>query len=145
METINQNTDTTLHNERLSNLYTLNKNWLSEISFLSDEIKFMNDLLDKFFISLIKEEHVNRIQLIKMQLVQLELVKKNIKQDILRHQVNIEEKINNISEKSDGFLELEDERMGDELNDLQKTFKRIKGEIFTISKALLKNAKVEGN
>jgi hypothetical protein len=141
MEPVNQKPETIIHNERLANLYTLNKTWLSEINFLDDEMKFMSDLLDKFFINLIKEEHVNRIQLIKMQLVTLGLVRKNIKQDILRHQVNIEEKINNVSSKSDGFLELEDERMGDELADLQKNFKHIKSEIFNISRAIMQNKK----
>jgi hypothetical protein len=141
MEHNNPNPETIIHNERLANLYTLNKTWLSEINFLDDEMKFMSDLLDKFFINLIQEEHINRIQLIKMQLVTLGMVRKNIKQDILRHQVNIEEKINNVSSKSDGFLELEDERMGDELADLQKNFKHVKSEIFNISRAILQNKK----
>jgi len=97
----------------------------------------MTDLLDKFFVTLIKDEHVNRIQLIKMQLISIGFVRNNIRQDILRHQVNIEEKINNVSNKSEDFLALEDERMADEVADVQKSFKGIKREIFKITSVLL--------
>jgi hypothetical protein len=141
MKTIPQTHETDQHDNLLANLHTLNKQWQSEINFLDDEMKFMSDLLDKFFINLIKEEHVNRIQLIKMQLNTLGHLRQNIKGDILKHQANIEDVINNVSEKSDGFLALEDERMSDELNDLSKSFKNLKKEIFDITRVLLQHNK----
>lgn len=141
MEPAEKTTIITEPNDALTRLYDLNKLWLSEINFLGDEIKFMTTLLDKFFTTLIKDEHVNRIQLIKMQLVSIGHVKDSIKKDIIRHQNNIEEKINKVSDKSDMFLDLEDSRVEEELIDLEKTFKKIKTDIFEMSRTLLKNEK----
>jgi len=137
METNDQTTVAAEVDEAVAKLYDQNKFWLSEINFLDDEIKFMTDLLDKFFIDLIQDEHVNRIQLIKRQLISLSYVKSNIKQDIVRHQIHIEEKINNKAAKSQVFLEMEDARMADELKDIQKSFKHIKSEIFAVTSTLL--------
>ncbi|MBW4889719.1 hypothetical protein KXQ82_08325 [Mucilaginibacter sp. HMF5004] len=145
METLNPSPQALVHDEMMANLYTLNKQWTSEVDFLNDEMKFMADLLDRFFINLIKEEHVNRIQLIKMHLGSLGIVRNNIKQDILKHQANIEEKINNLSSKSDAFLQLEDERVDDELKDLNRSFKTLKKEIFDITSVLLHNNKASQN
>jgi len=137
METKVTPTEVVDRSELLTKLHNQNKHWLSEINFLNDEVRFMTDLLDKFFTSLIKDEHVNRIQLIKMQLISIGFIRNNIRQDILRHQVNIEEKINNVSNKSEDFLALEDERMADEVADVSKSFKGIKREIFNITSILL--------
>ena len=120
METINQTNVTADIDEAITKLYDQNKFWLSEINFLDDEIKFITDLLDKFFITLIQDKYVNRIQLIKGQLISLGYVKSNIKQDIIRHQIHIEEKINNKAAKSQIFLEMEDARIADELKDIHK-------------------------
>jgi len=141
METTLQPAVSTQRDDVLASLYTLNKKWISDINFLEDEMKFMADLLDKFFTKLVKDEHVNRIQLIQMQLVSLGYVRKNIKKDIQKHQSNIEETINNSLSKSDAFLELEDERMSEELADLYKSFKRLKKEIFDVTRTLLRQDK----
>jgi len=141
METTLQPAVSTQRDDVLASLYTLNKKWISDINFLEDEMKFMADLLDKFFTKLVKDEHVNRIQLIQMQLVSLGYVRKNIKKDIQKHQSNIEETINNPLAKSDAFLELEDERMSEELADLYKSFKRLKKEIFDVTRTLLRQDK----
>ncbi|WP_295652116.1 hypothetical protein [uncultured Mucilaginibacter sp.] len=141
METINQTTVTADIDEAITKLYDQNKFWLSEINFLDDEIKFITDLLDKFFITLIQDKYVNRIQLIKGQLISLGYVESNIKQDIIRHQIHIEEKINNKAAKSQIFLEMEDARIADELKDIHKNFKHIKTDIFAITSTLLLNNK----
>jgi len=141
METINQTNVTADIDEAITKLYDQNKFWLSEINFLDDEIKFITDLLDKFFITLIQDKFVNRIQLIKGQLISLGYVKNNIKQDIIRHQIHIEEKINSKAAKSQIFLEMEDARIADELKDIHKNFKHIKTDIFAITSTLLLNNK----
>ncbi len=145
METNLHSPVVTEHDDVLINLYTLNKQWISEINFLGDEMKFMNDLLEKFFPNFINQEHINRIQLIKMQLDTLNIVRKNIKTDILRHQENIEDVINQSSAKSDAFLQLEDERMDEELRDFNKSFKQLKKEIFDITRVLLHSNKIIQN
>jgi hypothetical protein len=127
----NLNTTTLIEpNELVTSLYSLNKNWISDILFVEDEIKFMREMLERFFATQIKDVYVNRAQLVKMQLTSLGFVRKNIYQSIVRHQENIEQRISNIANKSDAFLALEDARLADDMKDLYKAFKKIKNEIF---------------
>ena len=125
-------------NELVANLYSLNKNWISDILFVEDEIKFMREMLERFFEAQIKDIYVNRVQLVKMQLLSLGFVRKHIYQNIVRHQENIEQRISNIANKSDAFLALEDSRLADEMKDLYKAFKKIKKEIFGMVGATLR-------
>jgi hypothetical protein len=124
-------------NELVTSLYSLNKNWISDILFVEDELKFMREILDRFFATQIKDMYVNRVQLIRMQLISLGFMRKNVHQKIVRHQENIEHRINNTASKSDAFLALEDSRLADEMKDLQKALKKLKNEIFGIVGASL--------
>jgi hypothetical protein len=124
-------------NELVTSLYSLNKNWISDNLFVEDEIKLMREMLDRFFEAQIKDVYVNRVQLVKMQLTSLGYVRKNIYQNIVRHQENIEQRISNIANKSDAFLALEDSRLADDMKDLYKAFKKIKNEIFGMVGATL--------
>jgi hypothetical protein len=137
MEVHHNTTALTEPNELVASLYSLNKNWISDILFVEDEIKLMKEMLDRFFEAQIKDVYVNRVQLVKMQLVSLGFVRKNIYQNIVRHQENIEKRITNIAHKSDAFLALEDSRLADDMKDLYKAFKKIKNEIFGMVGATL--------
>lgn len=48
--------DTQLEYE-LQDLYISSKHWLSDVSFIADEIRFFKDLIDKYFIPGAKNEH----------------------------------------------------------------------------------------
>jgi methyl-accepting chemotaxis protein len=138
METQLHNTTIIEPNELVTSLYSLNKNWISDILFMEDEIKLMREMLERFFEAQIKDIYVNRVQLVKMQLISLGFVRKNIYQNIVRHQENIEQRITNIANKSDAFLALEDSRLADEMKDLYKAFKKMKNEVFGMVGATLR-------
>lgn len=124
-----------INNEsELQKLHESCKEQLSGLTFLDDEAKFLKSLLEKYFPSMVRDTHMNRVQLISSQLLQLCKLKAIIHRDTELHQVNLNSTINNLSAKSLGFLNLENDRIDDEIKDLNKYFKNIKVEIFTVYK-----------
>ena len=80
--------------------------------------------------------HVNRVQLINSHLSQLSLVKANVSSDLLLHQGQLQSNLKGQSSQSMDFLKLGNERIEEEIKDLNRLFRNIKKEIFTIYKDL---------
>jgi hypothetical protein len=54
------NPDTQLEYE-LQDLYISSKHWLSDVSFMADEIRFFKHLIDKYFVPGAKNQHVAEV------------------------------------------------------------------------------------
>jgi hypothetical protein len=121
---------------QLKRLYELSKRQLSDLIFFDEEMKFLKNLLEKYFLSKIKDSRINRVQLISRQLSQLRMVQSNITRDALMHQGNLNSKIKELLGKSIDFLIIENERVGEEISDLTRCFKNIKKDIFSVYKDL---------
>lgn len=118
----------------IQRLYQLNKQQLSDLLFMDEELKFFKSILDKYFSTMVKDVYLNRIQLISSELTQLGMVKSNVVKDILLHQQNLESRINDILKKGTHLLKIESDRIEYEIRDIYKCFRNIKKEIFTIYK-----------
>lgn len=112
----------------------LNKRYQSELSFLHDEVMFLRDFLKTSFPAMFSESRVTRAQLLHQKLMQLKLAQENAILALLVHQENLYSSINSAFAKSNDFLKIENERLGDEIKDLNNNFKRIKQEIFSFYK-----------
>jgi hypothetical protein len=111
----------------LQTLYNSNRNNLMDIVNFEEEISMYKEILQTKFNDKIKDENVNRIQLLDMQLNQVKYIKNNTKENILRHNDNLE------ANKSEYFLKLEHERVKDELANLGKRLSSLKDEIYRVS------------
>lgn len=126
----------TKHNLELQQLHQLSKQQLSDLIFLDDEMKFIKSIMFKYFLPMIYDYNVNRIQLINSHLSQLNLVKANVSKELMVYQGQLNANINGLAFQSIDFLKLAGERINDEIKDLNKSFRIIKKDIFTIYKDL---------
>ncbi|MDF3078972.1 MAG: hypothetical protein K0S09_2861 [Sphingobacteriaceae bacterium] len=124
----------TYQKSELQNLYELNRHHLSDINFFDDEAKFIKNTLEKFFLPMLHEYHVNRAQLINKQLTELNMMKASILRDLTVHRSHLEGTIKDVGARSIEFLKLEGERMQDEIRDLNKRFIHIKREVYAFYK-----------
>lgn len=108
------------------------KQQLSELVFLDTEVKFLKNLLEKHFSFMLKDDHLNKVQLISYQLVQFIMIKENVVKEVLLHQGNLHAKLKNLLDKSMDFLKLENEKVAKEILDLNKLLKHIKKDIFNV-------------
>lgn len=120
----------------LQGLYEFSKQQLSDLVFLDDEMKFLKSLLLKYFMPMMQDQHVNRVQLVNSHLAQLGLVKANVSQELLIQQGHLQSAINGVLSQSLDFMKLGNERIDYELRDLNRSFRNIKKEIFALYKEL---------
>lgn len=113
-------------------LHKLCKHQLSELIFLDTEVRFLKNLLEKHFSFMLKDDHLNKVQLISSHLSQFNMVKENVVKEVLFHQGNLDAKLKILLDKSVDFLKLENERIEEELRDLNKLLKHIKKDIFNV-------------
>jgi hypothetical protein len=113
-------------------LNKLCKHQLSELVFLDAEVRFLKNLMEKYFSFMLKDDHLNKVQLISSHLSQFSMVKENVVKEVLFHQGNVQAKLKSLLDKSVDFLKLENERIEEELRDLNKLLKHIKKEIFNV-------------
>ena len=139
---INQTTMNMHQDLEIQRLYQLSKNQLSDLVFLDDEMKFLKSLLYKYFLPMMRDNHVNRIQLINSHLSQLNLVKANVSRDLLIYMGQLNSTIKGLESQSMDFLKLANERVEDELKDLNKCFRNIKREIFIVYKDFINQGSV---
>ena len=126
----------TKQNLQLQQLHQSSKHQLSDLIFLDDEMKFIKSIMFKYFLPMIHDYHVNRIQLINSHLSQLNLVKTNVAKELMVYQGQLNLNINGLAFQNIDFLKLASERINDEIKDLNKSFRIIKKDIFTIYKDL---------
>ncbi len=113
-------------------LHKLCKHQLSELIFLDTEVKFLKNLLENQFSFMLKDDHLNKVQLISSHLLQFSMVRDNVVKEVLAHQGKLHAKIKSLLDKSVDFLKLENERIEEEIRDLNKLLKHIKKEIFNV-------------
>lgn len=123
-------------NSELQTLYQTSKHQLSDLIFLDDEMKFIKSIMFKYFLPMMHDYNVNRIQLINSHLSQLNLVKANVSKELMVYQGQLNSNINGLASQNIDFLNLASERINDEIKDLNKSFRHIKKELFTIYKEL---------
>jgi hypothetical protein len=123
-------------NLELQWLLKLNKHQLSDLIFMDEEVRFLKSLLDKHFQEKLQDSHINRVQLIGQQLLQLNMIKENITKDVLIHQGNLHPPINYLIETGVEPLKIQSDRIEEEIKDLNNCFRNIKKEIFTVYQSI---------
>jgi hypothetical protein len=117
-------------------LCQLSKLQSSDLVFLHDETRFLKSLLFRFFMPMMEACYINRVQLINGHLSELALLKANLVHNLLLHQEHLQTNSQSALIQKMDFLKLENERIKEELNDLNRSLNDIKKEIFSIYKDL---------
>lgn len=112
-------------NLELEKLNDLNRHQFSNVVYFDNEVKYLKTLLHKYFMSMISEIHIEKVQQINSKLSQLNMINLIIEKDVRLHQNNLQIEVQNID-----FLQTENLKVEEEINDLNKCFRSIRREIF---------------
>jgi hypothetical protein len=107
--------------------HKLNLRYQAELGFLKDEIMFLKGFLKSNFPAMFSELAVSRVQLLNDRLVELKRLQENVLSATALHQTNL-------SIKDIDFLKIENQRIGEDIKDLNTRFKHLKKEIFAFYK-----------
>lgn len=131
-----------LLNSSCEDLYACTEHWKSDVEFYRDESHFLRTMIDKYFIWLIKDGNIARIQSLSNKLTQTILLKKEVYKKITKHLMHLEELIENPFSQHEQKVKNEHLIIEDEFAAFVKNFKLLKREIFAITEKVIEDEKV---
>lgn len=125
----------------LQELYLENKGWLADVSFLEDETRFINKLMNDFFLPAIKQDHLKEMQAVRIKLQTLADRRAHLKTLIEKNQHALETTISAPGNPA-GLGLLEDcARIQKEIRALFKADNSIKRDLFALVEELMQKEK----
>ena len=121
-----------LHQAGWQELYVLTKHWHSDMKFYEEEINFLRDLVDRYFIWLIRDENIRQVQSTAARLLKAEGQHKEIVKKIDKHLIHLEELMENSFAHDEQKFRDEHAELEDEMTVFLKDFNMVKREVFAI-------------
>jgi hypothetical protein len=143
METKIKSKSEYLYNASWEDLYFSTEQWKSDIEFYRDETMFLRNLINKYFILLIEDGNIEKVQNISNKLSIAIKKKKNIYKLINKHLVHIEELIENAFSHDEKKFRDEHLNISDQISEFVKNFKMLKREIFILTEHVIENEKIK--
>lgn len=120
----------------LQELYLENKEWLSDILFLEDEMRFFQNLFDTVISKRVKKNHQQQVEVITTSLNGILLRRKHLKAILNARKKNLEQLLEGKIEYIGVELIEEDSAVIAEIRSLLATDKTIKKELFALIEEL---------
>jgi len=127
--------DTQLSYE-LQELYLENKEWLSDILFLEDEMRFFQNLFDNVLSTRVKRKNIQQVEVISASLGEILQRRKQLKAVLISRKENFEKLLKGKAERFGlEFIE-HDAAIINEIKSLLATDKLVKNELFSLIEEL---------
>lgn len=120
----------------LQELYLENKEWLSAIVFLEDEMRFFQNLFDTILSSQVKGENIQQVEVISASLNQILERRNRLKVLLLHRKEKLEQLIKGKAEHIGLELIGQDAAIVTEIKTLLATDKLVKNELFALIEEL---------
>lgn len=124
-------------------LYVLTEHWKSDMMFYADDLRFLNHLIEKYFLWISNKENIDVIQEIEVNLLKIDKQCALLLENVNKHLHHLKELINDpFVYVSDKFRD-EHELLEDDLAQFVKEFRNNRKEIFKITKYIVKQEKLQ--
>lgn len=131
-----------LHTASWDQLYVLTEHWLTDMGFYNDEIRFLENLIDKYFMWLLDDQKIDNVQTLLRQLETTSKTRDALEQDIRKHLQHIEELKENAFSHDEQEYRDGQENLEEELMKFIHTFKQIKKEVFAATEEIMESEKL---
>lgn len=127
---------------KLEELYVLTEHWLSDMEFYKEELRFFIHLVDRYFILLLKEEHINKAQIIVSNIRALERSSERITLQMKEHIKDIEEFYEYTEGYDDAQFRTDHADLEQEFVDFVQSITELKQDVFAISRRMIEIEKL---
>ena len=126
-----------------SALYIMAENWQSELKFFGDELRFLKELIGKYFISLIDAEHIDHTKQLVDDLLDLEKKRKRLDKDIGKHLHQLTNLVESqFLQDTQGYKERHG-KLEIEISEFLLDFRKVKKELYQVTEQIMKSEKAK--
>ena len=126
-----------LNNGPWYELYLISKNWKSDVEFYRDDLRFLYNLIDKYFLWLSKPENLKLVQNLKNKQYQLGIKSKDLINKLGKHNIQLGYLIENPKKNDAGIIVTEHEHLEEEIAEFTKLFRKNKTDVFAITEYII--------
>ena len=124
-------------------LYILTEHWKSDLLFYRDDLKFLNHLIDKYFIWLTKKENLDQVREIVEGLVETDKLCSTLLLQVNKHLSHLAGLIDNPFKYDSHKFRTEHQILEDKLADFVKTFRANRKKVFAVTEHVIESEKLE--
>jgi hypothetical protein len=132
-----------LHTASWEDIYALSEHWLADLEFFKDELNFLDTLVGKYFLLMIKKESVDKIHTIATNISGLLKEQKVLNEKINKHLKDLSLLMENAFNTSEQWFRNDHVELEERLTEFTINFRNIKREIFKITEGVLENQKLQ--
>ncbi|UCS91863.1 hypothetical protein KZP23_14110 [Echinicola marina] len=121
-----------LNGDILTNCYALGEHWRSDLAFYKDELRFLKELLGKYFYRFMEDIDLNHVRRIENRLMILDRRREEVDFKIDRQMKAISEHLKSGNKSASHLIISSHEELEHLLNLLAKDFRKLKRTIFRL-------------
>jgi hypothetical protein len=124
-------------------LYIIAEHWQSDLKFYEDELNFLRKLIDKYFLWLIEEKHLENTRSVADKLSKLEKNRLATDEKLTKHMHHLTALIENPFPYDASVYKNEHKELKAAFSEFLKEFRRVKKAIFELAEHVIDSAKVK--
>lgn len=124
-------------------LYVLTEHWKSDLLFYQDDLKFLDHLIDKYFIWLTKKENLDQVREIVNGLVKTDKLCSTLLKEVNKHLSHLAGLIDDPFKYDSHKFRTEHQLLEDKLADFVKTFRENRKKVFAVTEHVIESEKLE--
>ncbi len=132
-----------LHTATWQELYVLGEHWQSDIAFYKDELRFLHHLVNKYFIWLLKDEPIQKVQTMAINIEKANKEAKRLDEKITRHLRHLGLLMENVFSHDEEQFRIDHARLEKELVEFNNTSRQVKKEVFAITEHMMASEKLQ--
>ncbi|MDO1513922.1 hypothetical protein Q2T41_14770 [Maribacter confluentis] len=126
-----------LDNGPWDELYVLTNHWVSDLEFYRDDLKFLNHLIDKYFIWLTKPENLQMIKELKTGLQETNTMVHDLLEKVGKHRNRLGLLVEDPNRKDAGVIVMEHEHLEEEIISFVSFFRLNRNETFKLTEYIM--------
>jgi len=128
-----------IFNANWQELNVLTEHWKSDLLFYKDDLKFLDHLIDKYFIWISKKEDFNLVKSIEVGIVETSKECSSLLQRVNKHLVDIAALIVNPFKYNSQQFREEHQQLEDDISAFVKDFRANRKEVFEVTEHVIES------
>lgn len=114
------------------NLYVLTNHWISDLEFYKDELRFLRNLINRYFKWLVQDENIARVEALTERLTRLNIQQREISDRVHKHLSKLRILAEYSPEMNRDFRDSHSS-IEEQLATFVKSFRSLKKEVFALT------------
>ncbi|OGS69746.1 MAG: hypothetical protein A3F91_08420 [Flavobacteria bacterium RIFCSPLOWO2_12_FULL_35_11] len=120
-------------------LYVLTKHWKSDLLFYKDDLKFLDHLIDKYFIWISKKEDSDAVRSIEKSIVKTDKICANLLKRTEKHLTHLAGLMEDPFKYDSHQFRTEHQQLEDDITNFVKTFRDNRKEVFEVTSLVVES------